>query len=112
MPRSFSPLHFGGTPPPDTATDGTTPGLVQVRMLAGSAAGSGRPDGTEELADLELEAVAVGRQRLGCRQNLRGGRTGLAGAALHIGDVGGNLLGALRRLLHVAGDFLGRRPLL
>ena len=34
------------------------------------------------------------------------------GAALHVGDVGGNLLGALGRLLYVAGDFLRRRALL
>ena len=32
-------------------------------------------------------------------------------AALHIGDVGTDLLGALRRLLHVAGNLLGRRTL-
>ena len=32
-------------------------------------------------------------------------------AALHVGDVGTDLLGALRRLLHVAGNLLGRRTL-
>ncbi len=46
------------------------------------------------------------------REHLRGCRAGLGRAALHVGDVGGDLLGALRRLLHVAGDFLGRCTLL
>ena len=66
----------------------------------------------EEFADLELEAVAVAGQRLRRRMNLRRGRAGLGGAALHVGDVGGDLLGALRGLLDVAGDFLRRRALL
>jgi hypothetical protein len=39
-------------------------------------------------------------------------RTGLAGAALYIGDVGGNLLGALGCRLHVAGNLLGGSTLL
>jgi hypothetical protein len=64
------------------------------------------PYGVEELADLELEAVAVAGQRLRRRENLRRGRSGFAGAALHVGDVGTDLLGALSRLLHVAGNFL------
>ena len=50
--------------------------------------GSGCPDRIEELADLELEAVAFARQRLRRRKNLRGSRTGFAGAALHVADVG------------------------
>ena len=45
-------------------------------------------------------------------EHLRRGRAGLAGATLHIGDVGGNLLGAPGGLLHVAGDFLGCGTLL
>ena len=73
---------------------------------------SGRPYRVEELADLELEAVAVAGQRLRRREHLRGGRAGLAGAALHVGDIGRDLLGALRGLLHVAGNFLRRRALL
>jgi hypothetical protein len=73
---------------------------------------SGGPYRIEELTDLELEALAVAGQRLCRQENLRGGRTGLAGAALHVGDVGGDLLGALRCLLHVAGNFLRRRTLL
>ena len=66
----------------------------------------------QEPADFELEAVAVAGQRLRRRQHLRRRRAGLAGAALHVGDVGRDLLGALRRLLHVAGDLLRRGALL
>src|SRR5664279_3900425 len=73
---------------------------------------SGGPHRIEELADLELEPVAVAGQRLRCGKNLRRGRAGLAGAALHVGDVGRDLLGALGCLLHVAGNLLGRRALL
>src|SRR5450755_3301313 len=73
---------------------------------------SGRPHRIEEFADFELEAVAVAGQRLRRRENLRRGRSGLAGAALHVGDVGGDLLGALGGLLDVAGNLLGRRTLL
>src|SRR6266853_1088242 len=54
-----------------------------------------RPHRIQELADFELEAVAVAGERLGRGEHLRRGRTGLAGAALHVGDVGGDLLGAL-----------------
>src|SRR3977135_1820593 len=61
---------------------------------------SGRPDRTEELADLALEPAAFAGQRLRRGEHLRGGRSGFAGAALHVGDVGGDLLGAVRRLLH------------
>ena len=46
------------------------------------------------------------------REHLRGRRTGFAGAALHVGDIGRDLLGAFGGLLHVAGDFLRRRALL
>src|SRR5665647_2304848 len=70
------------------------------------------PYGGEELADLELETVAVAGKRLRRRQHLRRGRAGLAGAALHVGDVGRDLLRALRGLLHVAGNLLRRRALL
>src|SRR5712672_1509967 len=70
------------------------------------------PHRIEELADLELEAIAVTGQRLRRREHLRRSRSGLARPALHVGDVGGNLLGAVSRLLHVAGNFLGRRTLL
>ena len=57
-----------------------------------------------------LEAIAVTRQRLRRREHLRERRSGLAGAALDVDDVVGDLLDALRRLLGVAGDFLGCGP--
>src|SRR4051794_34369901 len=75
-------------------------------------AGLGRPDRIQELANLGLEACAIAGQHLRRRQDLRGSRAGLARAALHVGDVGRHLLGALRRLLHVPGDFLGGCALL
>src|SRR3979409_2473721 len=81
-------------------------------MLRPRSSISGRSHRVEELADFELEALAVAGQRLCRQENLRGGRTGLAGAALHVGDVGGDLLGAVSRLLDVAGNFLRRRTLL
>src|SRR5712664_714330 len=65
---------------------------------------SGGPHRVEELADFELEAIAVAGQRLCRGENLRRGRAGLAGAALHVGDVGGYLLGAVGGLLDVAGN--------
>src|SRR6267378_4807007 len=73
---------------------------------------SGRSYRIEELADFELEAVRVAGQGLRRREHLRRSRSGLAGAALHVGDVGGDLLGAVSGLLDVAGNFLGRRTLL
>src|ERR1700682_6610567 len=73
---------------------------------------SGRPYRIEELADFELEAVTLARQRLRRRMNLRGGRSGLAGAALHVRDVRGGLRGAFGRMLDVAGYFLACRALL
>src|SRR5882724_36288 len=76
------------------------------------AQGSGRAHRVEELVDLDLETVAVARQRLRGRENLGGGRAGFGGAALHVGDVGGDLLGAVGGLLHVAGNLLRRRALL
>src|SRR5882757_6074031 len=72
----------------------------------------GRPDGAEELADLALEPAAFAGQRFCRRQHLGGGRSGLAGAMLHVGDVVGDLLGAVGGLLHIAGNFLSRRALL
>jgi hypothetical protein len=53
---------------------------------------SGRPYRIQELVDLELEAVAVARQRLRRRQHLRRGLPGLSGATLYIDDVRGDLL--------------------
>src|SRR5882762_11604461 len=73
---------------------------------------SGGPHRVEELADFQLEAVAVAGQQLCRGENLRRGRSGLAGTALHVGDVRRDLLGALGGLLDVAGNLLGRRALL
>src|SRR5882672_9754946 len=79
---------------------------------AGVTGLSGRPYRIEELADFELETVALTRQRPRRRMNLRGGRSGIAGAALHIGDVRTHFRRALRGLLDVAGYLLGCRTLL
>src|SRR6185369_10032964 len=49
---------------------------------------SGRPHRVEEPADLELEAVGVARQRLRRSKHLRGRRSGFAGAALHVANIG------------------------
>ena len=62
----------------------------------GTSGGSHR---LEKLADLELEAAAVAGQHLRRGQHLRGRRAGLARAALHVGDVGRDLLRAVRGLL-------------
>src|SRR3954462_14749864 len=56
---------------------------------------SGRPHRIEKPADLELEAIGITRQRLRRRKYLRGCRSGFAGATLHVGNVGRNLLGTL-----------------
>src|SRR3954468_9777496 len=66
---------------------------------------------TQELADLKLEPVAFHGQRLRRRQHLRRGRSGLAGAALYVRDIRVDLGGAMRRLLDVAGNLLGRGAL-
>jgi len=73
---------------------------------------SGGADRGQEFGDFGPETAAIAGQRFRGREHLRGRRAGLGGAALHVGDVGGDLLGALRGLLHVAGDFLGGRTLL
>src|ERR1035437_24650 len=87
-------------------------GFARNRAKLRFSALSGRPYRVEELADLELEPVAVAGQRLRCGKNLRRGRSGLAGAALNVGDVGTHLHRALGCLLHVAGNLLCRRALL
>src|SRR5450756_2533481 len=73
---------------------------------------SGRPDRAQELADLGPEPVALERQRFRRGEHLRRGRSGLAGATLHVGDVGRDLRGTLGGMLDVAGYFLRRRALL
>src|SRR5689334_24066833 len=72
----------------------------------GSPPRSGCAHRIEEFSDLALEPITVGRQHLRRGEHLRGGRTGLGRATLHVGDVGGDLLGALGGLLHVARNFL------
>ena len=67
---------------------------------------------TQEVAYFNLQPVAFGGQRLRGRQHLGGRRSGLGGAALHVGDVRRHLHGALGRPLHIARDFPGRRALL
>jgi hypothetical protein len=62
----------------------TKPGSIRSRRFL-SSGGAHR---VEELADFKLEPVAVAGQRLRRGENLRRGRAGLAGAALHVGDVG------------------------
>ena len=69
-------------------------------------------DGCQELADLELQPAAFVGEGLRGREHLGGGRAGLGGAVLHLGDVRGDAMGPFGGLLHVAGDFLGRSPLL
>src|SRR4051812_33975900 len=66
----------------------------------------------EEVADLILQRGAVAGERLGGGEDLRRGRAGFGRAALHVGDVRRDLLGALRGLLDVARDFLGGGTLL
>jgi hypothetical protein len=73
---------------------------------------SGRSHGVEEPVDLKLRAVAIAGQRLRRGQHLRGGGSRLARTALNVGDVGRHLVGALCRLLNVAGNFLGRGTLI
>src|SRR5215475_12455616 len=72
----------------------------QPRRNLARASESGGAHRIEEAADLALEPVAVGRQRLRRSEHLRGCRAGLARTALHVGDGGRDLLGALGCLLH------------
>src|SRR6266851_5582520 len=83
---------------PSLVIGAAPPSRWQARLISASL--SGRAHGVEESADLGLEAVRVARQRLRRGEHLRGCRSGFAGAALHVGDIGTHLLGALRRLLH------------
>src|ERR1700680_603588 len=70
------------------------------------------PDGGEEFDHLGLQALVFVRKQLRGRKNLGGGRAGIAGAAVDVGDRGRDLGGTNGRLLDVAGDFLGRSALL
>jgi hypothetical protein len=67
-------------------------GLVETPRVGNftydSPAWSGGPYRVKEFAYLELEATAVAGQRFCRGENLRRSRSGFAGTALHIGDVG------------------------
>src|SRR3979411_2711395 len=80
--------------------------FLRLVETVGARTRSGRPDRVEEFADFELEPVAFTRQRFRRRVNLRGGRSGLGCAMLHVGDVGGYLVRPHRRVLDVARYFL------
>src|SRR3954471_13454953 len=60
----------------------------------------------EEFVDFGAKMMALGRQRLCRGENLCGGRAGLGGAAIDVGDAGRDLTGALGRLADIAGDLL------
>src|SRR4051812_20372488 len=89
-------------------------GTASARLLEYAPAGAPLRSAyrRKEFVDFELEVIALRRQRLGRCQHLRGGRTGLAGAAVDIADVGGDLRGAFGGLADIAGDLARRRALL
>src|SRR3981081_1026233 len=64
------------------------------------------------LSPVSVSLVADPPRGCGGREHGGGGGAGLGSAALHVGDVGGDLLGAVRSLLHVAGNLLRRSALL
>src|SRR5262245_31096991 len=88
------------------AGHGRRRGLFETRARSGGA------DRVEELLDLDLEVLALVRQRLCRHQHLRRGRAGLVGPLVDVDDVAGDLRGAVRGLLHVARDFVGGGTLL
>ena len=65
----------------------------------------------KEAVELPGQIARLCRQMLRGAQNLLGGSPGIVGGALHAGDVGIDLLGAVRGFLDAAGDFLGRGAL-
>src|SRR5260370_7859851 len=67
---------------------------IAARRCSRSAR-SGRAHRVEELADLELEAIAVAGQSLRRGEYPRRGGAAPAGAAPHVAAVGGDLLSAL-----------------
>src|SRR3546814_6109592 len=62
----------------------------------------GCSDRRQEAVDLLAQRGRLARQLFGGRQHLAGRRAGLAGRGLHPGDVGGDLLGALRSEEHTS----------
>src|SRR3954468_11973980 len=95
-----------------TFLTGSTKVRTVRRGRGDAAAASGGEHRIEELAHLEFEPRALLRQRLRRGQHAGGRLAGRAGAALDVGNAGTDLHGALRRLLDVAGDFLGGSALL
>src|SRR6202035_392880 len=65
-----------------------------------------RPYRTQELGDLQLEAIAFAGQGLSRGKNFRRSRTGLASSLVHVDNIGGDLGGTLCGLLDIAGNFL------
>ena len=97
MPTSDVQRHIGESP--DCGARARTTRLIlhsleylgslnqaKVRLDQEPASSRG-PHGIQELAEFQLEPIAVDGQRLCRRENLRGSRAGLAGAALHVSDV-------------------------
>src|SRR5207253_4215088 len=73
---------------------------------------SSRLDVAQERFDLASHGLGLPRQFFGSLQDLMGRSTGVAGGLLDAGHIRRNFAGAERRLLHVAGNLLGRRALL
>src|SRR5437868_14840241 len=72
----------------------------------------GRDDAREEELDFAAQQLRLPRQRAGAVEHLARRLARLAGGPGDAGDVARHLVGALRRLLDVAGDRLGGRSLL
>src|SRR3569623_104379 len=69
-------------------------------------------DLADEALHLDFEPGAFLRQRLRCREHLRGRRASFAVAAADVVDVDGDLRAKLGGLTHVARDFLRRGTLI
>jgi uncharacterized protein (DUF2336 family) len=72
---------------------------------------SRRPHRLQKPLDLGPEPRALPRQRLRRGQHPRRFRSGIAGAAVDLGDVARDLGGAARRRPGIAGDLVGRQAL-
>src|ERR1043166_1082812 len=101
MPGLVPGIHVLISEPARTWMAGTSPAMTQP---SGDLSRAYR---REEFVDLGLQPLVLVRQELSRREYLRGGRSGVAGAAVDVGDGGRNLGGADRGLLDAAGDFLG-----
>ncbi len=83
-----------------------------VPDLGNPSSRSRRTHRAQEFRYFNLEPAGVARQRLRRGEHLRRRRSCFSRATLHIRDIGRHLLGALRGVLDVAGDFLRRSALL